>query len=167
MKFVIANLLIVIFLGVGIILQVKSSAESQSLPVASVSAITSGQLRNPAAVEKNINIFPKAITKVKQISSDNELIKNFECFEKDKPIKTNNGSVILSGSHCSKLTKLKITNLSNGYTASVFEVEDKKYKTDLIPLTDGVNNISVEYELNPRKKEIIEKKALFIINREN
>lgn len=166
MKFVIANLFIVVFLGVGIILQVKSSTESSTLPMATVGVVASGQLRNPAAVEKNINIFPKTITKVKQISSENELIKNFECFEKDKFMKTSNDSVILSGSHCSKLTKLKITNLSNGYTASVFEVEDKKYKTDLIPLTDGVNNISVEYELNPRKKEIIEKKAVFTINRE-
>ena len=63
----------------------------------------------------------------------------------------------LKGRMCgsSKLKLVEITNLSNGFTASVFNVGTENYQTDLIQLNPGSNEIRVR--LTPVKGEVEEK----------
>ncbi len=165
MKFILANLFIITFLGIGIIYQLKGPLKipHQSPPE---STLTSTE-RTPASIRKNSNIFPRSMNRLKNFSYSNELIINLACNDDVLTIKTKNESAILTGSHCLKLNQLKIVNLSNGYMASIFEIADKKYKTDLIPLTVGANKISVAYTIASKKKEPTEKASFFIINRDN
>ena len=54
-----------------------------------------------------------------------------------------------------KLKLVEITNLSNGFTASVFNIGTENYQTDLIQLNQGSNQIRVR--LTPHKGEVEEK----------
>jgi hypothetical protein len=165
MKFILANLFILSFLGIGIIYQLKGPLEN---PLRSPSETTlTPEGRAPASIKKNPDLFPRSINKIKNFSYSNELVINLACNNDSLTIKTKNESAILTGNHCLKLDQLKIINLSNGYTASIFEIAEKKYKTDLIPLTVGANKISVAYKITAKKKEPTEKTAFFIINRDN
>lgn len=165
MKFILANLFILTFLGVGIIYQLKGPLEKPLRSPFETTLIPAE--RAPASIKKNPDLFPHSINKLKKFSDSNELVLNLACNNEDLTIKTKNESAILTGSHCLKLNQVKIINLSNGYTASIFEITDKKYKTDLIPLTVGANKISVAYKIADKKKESIEKTSFFIINRGN
>lgn len=54
--------------------------------------------------------------------------------------------VELGGTNClknKKILKLKISNETNGYVASIFELDKEKFKTDLIRLNLGANKISI------------------------
>lgn len=168
MKFIMANLFVAVVLGYGIIFQIKSSRDSAyTVNFVNAPVLKSvEEIRKPASVDKNKGLFPKTTAKIHDLVLDNEIPKNFECLEKEKRIKTGNESIVLIGKTCDKIKNMKITNLNNGYTASVFEVPQSKYKTDLIPLTIGVNKISVEYELDSDKKQKHEIKTQFVINRE-
>lgn len=67
------------------------------------------------------------------------------------------GSYIqLKGRDCTKTTSKKpmtITNKSNGFQASIFEVSKNEYQTDLIQLQNGENQISVKFESAAGKSE--------------
>ena len=55
------------------------------------------------------------------------------------------GFVQLSGKVCAfeKGQDVEITNVANGFTASVFKIGDSQYQTDLIPVVKGDNSIRV------------------------
>jgi hypothetical protein len=95
-----------------------------------------------------------------------EISKNLDCLGADAEIKTSEELIIITGANCGKFKNIKITNLSNGFTASVFELSEKQYKTDLIPLTIGANKISVEYQIIAKKQQTLEKKSEFTIHRQ-
>jgi hypothetical protein len=57
--------------------------------------------------------------------------------------------VQLHGKDCSKRaseTPLSITNKTNGFTASIFEVSKNEYQTDFIQLKAGENQISIRFQ---------------------
>lgn len=165
MKFILANFFIVSFLGIGIIYQLKVPQESPLQSPSETALIPEG--RAPASIKKNPELFPRSINKLKNFSYSNELVINLACNNDSLTIKTKNESAILTGNNCLKLDQVKIINLSNGYTASIFEIAEKKYKTDLIPLTVGANKFSVSYKITTKKKEPTERTTFFIIKRDN
>ena len=57
-----------------------------------------------------------------------------------------------------KLKLVEITNLNNGFTASVFEVGTQDYQTDLIQLDQGANKIRVK--MTPQKGSIVEETVI-------
>lgn len=95
-----------------------------------------------------------------------EISKNLDCLGNEDEVKTQEELIIITGANCGKFKNIKITNLSNGFTASVFELGEKQYKTDLIPLTIGANKISVEYQIIAKKQQTLEKKTEFTIHRQ-
>jgi hypothetical protein len=57
--------------------------------------------------------------------------------------------VQLRGKDCSKRSgesPLSITNKTNGFTASIFQVSKSEYQTDFIQLTSGENQISIRFQ---------------------
>lgn len=65
--------------------------------------------------------------------------------KKIKNLKMNGQWAQLKGRVCDnkKLKKVEITNLNNGFTASIFDVGVSQYQTDLIQLDQGTNKIRV------------------------
>ncbi len=57
-----------------------------------------------------------------------------------------------------KLKLVEITNLNNGFTASVFEVGTQNYQTDLIQLVLGTNKIRVKITLE--KGSVVEQTVI-------
>ncbi len=57
-----------------------------------------------------------------------------------------------------KLKLVEITNLNNGFTASVFEVGTQNYQTDLIQLVQGANKIRVK--ITPEKGSVVEQTVI-------
>lgn len=55
------------------------------------------------------------------------------------------GFIQLSGKACAveQGQSVEITNVANGFTASVFKIGDSQYQTDLIPVIRGDNSIRV------------------------
>ncbi len=55
------------------------------------------------------------------------------------------GFIQLSGKTCAfeRGQGVEITNVANGFTASVFKIGDSQYQTDLIPVIKGDNSIRV------------------------
>lgn len=74
---------------------------------------------------------------------------DLSCKKKAKSALTVSGSYVqFQGRNCLKnfkSDKLEIVNNSNGYTASVFTSGTEEYKTDLIQLSPGENNITIRY----------------------
>jgi hypothetical protein len=48
---------------------------------------------------------------------------------------------------------VEITNESNGFTASVFDIGQDQYKTDLIQLQNGTNKILIRYQTSEGQSE--------------
>ncbi len=57
-----------------------------------------------------------------------------------------------------KLKLVEITNLNNGFTASIFEVGTQNYQTDLIQLVQGANKIRVK--ITPEKGSVVEQTVI-------
>jgi hypothetical protein len=90
-----------------------------------------------------------------KINTRRELEVNFNCL-KEKLEKANVRAdfIQLHGRNCLDLKKgseIEMTNKANGFTASVFQIADKSYQTDIIPLSPGINEISVKAVENDGK----------------
>lgn len=164
MKFLVANIFVFLSLGVAIFFQVVSLEENKIL---SSEHKEVGVERSPAAINPSMNSETLSPSKISSVDIKQEISKGLNCNGMEKEIITKEELVIISGMNCGKLRNIKITNLNNGFTASVFELGEKQYKTDLIPLTIGANKITVEYELTAKKQPTAEKKTQFIIHRQN
>lgn len=99
----------------------------------------------------------RSISSVPDIPSADRIVmidKKIGCpgAEREEPqLNSSNGFIRWAGSFCRKdivLDKLKITNLSNGFTATIFRQvsKDSHFETDLIPLEAGLNQLAVSYE---------------------
>lgn len=159
MKFLLANFLIFFSLAAAIFYQISTAEEVK------VAKVLNSE-RTPASINPKITQETSLNTKVVNTEALKEISKNLDCTVSDKQVLTREELVIVSGINCGKFKNIKITNTSNGFTASVFELSEKQYKTDLIPLTIGANKIFVEYQLNTKKQQTIEKKTEFIIYRQ-
>lgn len=65
-----------------------------------------------------------------------------------KPVVVHGGYVQFQGKTClqkKSVDGLEIVNISNGYTASIFNSGSDKYQTDLIQLKHGDNEIAIRY----------------------
>lgn len=154
MKFLLANFFIFAALAGAIFHQVTS--------VDQVVVTT----RTPASINPKVSMEASVAEKNNLTNVKKEISKNLDCLGADAEIKTSEELIIITGANCGKFKNIKITNLSNGFTASVFELSEKQYKTDLIPLTIGANKISVEYQIIAKKQQTLEKKSEFTIHRQ-
>lgn len=80
--------------------------------------------------------------------SSNMISYDLRCAgEKVTTYKVEGAYLQLKGKDCgrtSQMPKLLITNQSNGFTASVFQLNAKEYQTDLIQLIEGENQILIQ-----------------------
>lgn len=164
MKFLVANIFVFLSLGAVIFFQVASLEENRIFLNENKEFISE---RAPAAINPGVSSEIINSGKISSADIKQEISKSLNCNGIEKEIITKEELVIISGMSCGKLRNIKITNLNNGFTASVFELSEKQYKTDLIPLTIGANKITVEYELTAKKQSPTEKKTQFIIHRQN
>jgi hypothetical protein len=74
---------------------------------------------------------------------------NFNCRKNETTETAVRGDQLrMRGKSCGKefsLTKVTITNETNGFTASVFPKGQQEYETDFIRLRAGANRIRVQY----------------------
>lgn len=113
--------------------------------------------RQPASLPALVGHAPKKSVVIQDTKKElNNLLSNnlisfdFSCGKtKATDFKVEGGYLQLKGKDCNKgaqSPKLSITNKSNGFTASVFMLNDKEYQTDLIQLEEGENQISIQYQ---------------------
>lgn len=164
MKFLFANFFIFVALASAIFYQVTTVDKV----VEQVKVVReAASERTPASINPKMSLeVPTTQEKSNLPNVKKEISKNLDCSGSESEIKTSEELIVISGANCGKFKNIKITNLSNGFTASVFELGEKQYKTDLIPLTIGANKISVEYQIIARKQHTLEKKTEFTIHRQ-
>lgn len=163
MKFLLANFFIFVTLASAIIYQVTTV--DKVVEQVKVVRETASE-RTPASINSKMPLESSISGKSNLPDMKKEISKNLDCTGSDSEIKTSEELIVISGANCGKFKNIKITNLSNGFTASVFELSEKQYKTDLIPLTIGANKISVEYQIIAKKQQTLEKKTEFTIHRQ-
>lgn len=163
MKFLLANFFIFVTLASAIVYQVTTV--DKVVEQVKVVRETASE-RTPASINSKMPLKPAVSEKSNLPDMKKEISKNLDCTGSDSEIKTSEELIVISGANCGKFKNIKITNLSNGFTASVFELSEKQYKTDLIPLTIGANKISVEYQIIAKKQQTLEKKTEFTIHRQ-
>lgn len=132
------------------------STEDADAPKAMMLRPLEQKARAPASLP-HMNAPKKAVViestkqELGNLLSNNAVSFDFSCAKiKSKEFKVDGGFLQLKGKDCSKgaqMPKLSITNKSNGFTASVFFMNGKEYQTDLIQLQEGVNQISIQYQL--------------------
>lgn len=163
MKFLLANFFIFVTLASAIFYQVTTV--DKVVEQVKVVRETASE-RTPASINAKMPLESAISEKGNLPDMKKEISKNLDCTGSDSEIKTSEELIVISGANCGKFKNIKITNLSNGFTASVFELSEKQYKTDLIPLTIGANKISVEYQIIAKKQQTLEKKTEFTIHRQ-
>lgn len=94
---------------------------------------------------------PAAVPNSKMISDDLEkqALIELNCGRKlANEMKVNSPWAQIKGRFCkpSKSQFVEITNESNGFTASVFNLNSDEYKTDLIQLKNGPNKIRIRVQ---------------------
>lgn len=120
------------------------------------------KLRQPASLS-HLSAAKKAVVildtkkELANLLSNNLVNYDFSCGKtKATDFKVEGAFLQLKGKDCTKngqMPNLSITNKSNGFTASVFLLNDKEYQTDLIQLKEGENQISIQYQTPSGKTE--------------
>ena len=105
--------------------------------------------RLPAAI-------PETVVPIPEVHSKLALDLNCGLGKKMAGLKVQGQWAQLRGRMCGsdKLKQVEITNLNNGFTASVFSLGVQQYQTDLIQLEQGSNKIRVK--ITPLKGSAIE-----------
>jgi hypothetical protein len=113
--------------------------------------------REPASVPSLVSTPKKSIViqdtkkELNNLLSNSMISYDFSCSKtKLTDFKVEGAYLQLKGKDCNKgaqSPKLSITNKSNGFTASVFMLNEKEYQTDLIQLEEGENQISIQYQM--------------------
>ncbi|RYZ72108.1 MAG: hypothetical protein EOP09_03690 [Proteobacteria bacterium] len=113
------------------------------------------KMREPASVPSITKpskalVINDAAKELNNLVAQNEISFDFQCKQKKAlEFKVQGSYVQLKGHDCDKkgpMPKLKVTNKTNGFTASVFVMNGKQYQTDLIQLKPGENQIHLQYE---------------------
>ena len=74
------------------------------------------------------------------------VVLDYSCKELGKPHEVDASLLRLRGDSCLEPTwkNISITNQSNGHTASVIFLKDKKFTTDFIDLKEGENKLTIQ-----------------------
>ena len=119
--------------------------------------------RQPSSIAQ-VHVQPPPLKKL-----SDELLLTFDLQCKKMLAKTNfevkGNYVQLSGKNCLNLKKdieVKIQNQTNGFEASYFDAGQGQYKTDLIQLSEGENQIHIEYKNSGGQKTEL---SLFVTSR--
>jgi|GEM_PF-2665364 hypothetical protein len=102
-------------------------------------------------LHKTPNRKPAAVPSSKMVSDDLEkqALIELNCSRKlANEMKVNSPWAQIKGRFCkpSKSQIVEITNESNGFTASIFNLNSEEYKTDLIQLKNGPNKIRIRVQ---------------------
>ncbi len=102
--------------------------------------VIAGGVRRPAAIG------PQSEDSFSQFKTHLEMDLNCGVNKKSHDLKVKGQWAQLKGRICSgrKIKTVEITNLKNGFTASVFNLGTQNYQTDLIQLDFGANKIRVK-----------------------
>lgn len=164
MRFVLANIAIFTFLTGTLFYQYFfQTPEVETAPVNLASAVAS---RTPAAAPAVLPSpsISKSLLEKKVVELD--LKMNLACKDTQKDVVQSKNSLILNMKKCGKEFPKQITieNQTNGFTASLFSLNDSISKTDSIPLKKGKNVIVIKYLLAKTKslpeREITERLAV-------
>lgn len=130
---------------------------------------TNDSERTPASIpnESKIIAIPSTSANTKISNIENAIVLNPTCDnQKEYSLSIKGTSLQLEGKNCStkfKKNSLEIVNLSNGFTASVFDKVNGLYQTDVMQLKKGPNNLLIKFLAADGKQ--VEKKL--IINSED
>lgn len=91
---------------------------------------------------------PASVPKVPTLHFEN---LDLGCQSEPLNIKAHGHFLQMKGQLC-RAKNLSIVNKSNGFTASVFELGQGRYQTDMIQLKDGNNELHIRYQ-NAQGKE--------------
>lgn len=113
----------------------------------------------PVNLEKSKSLSQRSLASINlDFNSDAMLKINVFCSDKLPSIFFKKNLAILQIDTCNKeLTKaqnLQIINLTNGYKGQVFKVGTKKFKTDFIQLSNGINQIEIIFYTKDRQRLI-------------
>lgn len=146
MKYIMANFLLVLILGGVIHLQLQNLHHSQEKQQISIKSKDTSK-RIPASISKNLDTeILKTMPSKNEYGIINEVESFVGCNKVSNAVKVKGRNVLLVGNACQKIKNLQVTNISNGFTASVFVLDVKKFRTDQIPLVLGVNEIRFDFE---------------------
>ncbi len=118
---------------------------TEQTPVAVPAAAVAGAKSIPARGIASIPTKEKAVTSALPHFTQFDLNCNRNAV---KPVVVHGGYVQFQGKSCLQKKSaegLEIVNISNGYTASIFNSGADKYQTDLIQLKHGDNEIAIRY----------------------
>ena len=78
--------------------------------------------------------------------SPKNAIADFSCIENSQKLEVDGGRVRIRSNSCEsfKISDFAITNVSNGYTASVFPIKNNEFTTDFIDLKYGENQVEIK-----------------------
>jgi hypothetical protein len=120
--------------------------------VASLVAPENGDATSAVKMESKSEVTDSTDRKPAAVNEDVSHVINFDlsCAKgKNFSFKAEGTYVQLKGHDCSKntaKTPIVITNKTNGFTASIFQLSKNEYQTDLIQLKEGENQISIQFE---------------------
>ncbi len=142
----------------------RTSAEHKFLFISSILVFLLG-VQTAASIldepEQKIQRAPAAIGKAVKNPSSNmptssQLVNlEFNCRKEERRQVAVKGSLLqIHGRECltEDSSPINIVNKTNGYTASVFPKGSEGFQTDLIQLTEGQNEIIIEYRSPSGKK---------------
>lgn len=110
-------------------------------------AILKKKNRKPTSIPNpSDSIFPKTRLKLSALplALDDQINVDINCKISKNSFSVNKAEVFMSGKKCKINSEIKIINLTNGYTASIFSLAEDYYKTDLIPMDEGENQLVIE-----------------------
>lgn len=128
-RFLITTILIVIALGVMDIVSFLTE------PVHHEDKVSVVLGRGPAnVVDEVVTELPKRVT------------ADFNCAQDYQNIEVDGSRIRLKSNSCEnfRTSDLTITNKSNGYTASIFQMKNNEFTTDFIDLKYGENQVEVK-----------------------
>lgn len=148
-KFLFLSAMVVLLVGI------KTAASILEEPVSGVVLAK----REPSSIQ-SFAIGVKSTDLNKETLSGTPNNFDFDCrkesdLQKIRRIKVSGSFLQVRGKGCpyhKSGFSVRIINKSNGYTASIFGLNKDEFRTDLIQLVEGANQISIEYQSPNGKK---------------
>ncbi len=129
------------------------------MPVTNVLVSQATQLRAPAATSPQIALPSSAKLLTDRKFSERDWKFGLSCKNSDQFFNRkgseNLDSIILNMKKCDKEfpKQIVVENESNGFTATLFALNNSQSKTDAIPLKKGKNLIVIKYQFTKTKKD--------------
>jgi|GEM_PF-1606587 len=148
--------LLVVLLGVPVVTSIGPSSTHDQVVVRSHNL--EDQLRAPASESQNVE--PAAGGLKKTPGRTNNLI-TLKCGVATTTHQVQSAHVRLQGGLCHNAKALKVTNLTNGFSASIIMTGPNEFSTDFIDLQEGENELQVVH-LNGTKEVLSTKVQLHL-----